>query len=57
MLSKCNFINLTRLNHLDMKERINAWGNLMIKKYDRFWQYAKDYSRKCKRVYERMYSI
>ncbi|MDC6384318.1 hypothetical protein SAMN04487891_103418 [Flagellimonas taeanensis] len=40
-----------------MKERINAWGNLMIKKYDRFWQYAKDYSRKCKRVYERMYSI
>jgi len=40
-----------------MRERINAWGNLMIKKYDRMWHYAKEYSRKCRLVYERMYSI
>ncbi len=40
-----------------MTVRINAWGKLMIKKYQQLWQYAKDYARKCRLVYKRMYSI
>jgi len=40
-----------------MTARINAWRRLMIKKYQQLWQYAKDYARKCRLVYKRMYSI
>lgn len=40
-----------------MTARINAWWGLMIKKYQQLWQYAKDYARKCRLVYKRMYSI
>lgn len=40
-----------------MTVRNNAWGKLMVKKYQQLWQYAKDYSRKCRLVYKRMYSI
>ncbi|MFN3138896.1 MAG: hypothetical protein ACE37L_14485 [Allomuricauda sp.] len=40
-----------------MTAGINAWGKLMIKKYQQLWQYAKDYARKCRLVYKRMYSI
>ncbi|WP_318309774.1 hypothetical protein [Flagellimonas crocea] len=40
-----------------MKKKWNAWKKLMIDKYNRLWRYAKDYSRKCRLVYKRMYSI
>ncbi len=40
-----------------MTARINAWWRLMIKKYQQLWHYAKDYARKCRLVYKRMYSI
>nr|WP_321414233.1 hypothetical protein [uncultured Allomuricauda sp.] len=40
-----------------MTARINAWRILMIKKHQQLWLYAKDYARKCRLVYKRMYSI
>lgn len=40
-----------------MRERINAWMNSVTKKYEQLWQSAKDYARKCRLVYKRMYSI
>jgi len=40
-----------------MKERINAWWRNMVNKYEHIWQYAKDYARKCRLVYKRMYTI
>ena len=40
-----------------MTVRMLAWGKLMIKKYQQLWLYAKDYARKCRLVYKRMYSI
>ncbi|WP_258537771.1 hypothetical protein [Flagellimonas oceani] len=40
-----------------MTVRSNGWGKLMIKKYQQLWLYAKDYARKCRLVYKRMYSI
>ena len=40
-----------------MAARINVWGKSIIKKYEQLWQSAKDYARKCRLVYKRMYSI
>ncbi len=40
-----------------MTARIYEWGNLIVKKYQQLWQYAKNYARKCRLVYQRMYSI
>ncbi|WP_431163133.1 hypothetical protein [Flagellimonas beolgyonensis] len=40
-----------------MKDRIYAWWKKLAHTYDRAWQYAKDYARKCRLVYKRMYSI
>ncbi|MEO2050615.1 MAG: hypothetical protein ABGX00_02550 [Allomuricauda sp.] len=40
-----------------MKDRIYAWWKKLVQSYDRAWLYAKDYARKCRLVYKRMYSI
>ncbi|WP_293296403.1 hypothetical protein [Allomuricauda sp.] len=40
-----------------MIDRINAWTRLMAIKYQQLWLYAKNYARKCRLVYKRMYSI
>ncbi|WP_285649053.1 hypothetical protein [Allomuricauda sp. NBRC 101325] len=40
-----------------MKEKINTWRKKVVAKYNHLWRYAKDYARKCRLVYKRMYSI
>ncbi|WP_262707911.1 hypothetical protein [Flagellimonas olearia] len=40
-----------------MRKRINTWVQNIFNKIDRMWLSAKTYSRKCRLVYERMWSI
>ncbi|SDQ30897.1 hypothetical protein [Flagellimonas zhangzhouensis] len=40
-----------------MKDKMIAWRKKLVAQYNRLWQYAKDYARKCRLVYKRMYSI
>ncbi|WP_375323731.1 hypothetical protein [Flagellimonas sp. GZD32] len=40
-----------------MRKRINVLIEKMVNKYERLWKHAKDYARKCRLVYQRMYSI
>ena len=40
-----------------MKDKMRVWWTNLVRKYNRLWQFGKDYARKCRLVYKRMYSI
>ena len=49
--------NFVELNQLVMRVRKHARWEQIRNKYRQLWQFAKDYARKCRLVYKRMYSI